>query len=383
MFKKFKVKDIFELVGGKQPVEKDRFENPTDNLVPAITGVTVNNGTGFYTTKEGKKTYSNILTISKDGEYAGTVYLQDREVYLAGHSMGLIPKIEIDNDCLIYIASLFINYLKIGYWKINAQIPSVTDAKMDGVVISLPVIENSNSDHEYTVDVIDWQYMRDRITELDAYLQSTGLNDYELTEEDKKVLSQKVETKEFVMHDVFEKLKAPYKGNGKKQDNVSKIQTKEFNLPLINCKYNNNGIMYYGRKSDYTYYENVLSVIYNGPPTEGQTYYQEEIGVYTDAYLIALKNKNIRVNREIGLYLASIVNASIHNEKQRKYSRGNKATWEDKVENDKIILPIKSDGTPDFDYMERYIRAMEKVVIADMVKYKDKVIETTKEVVGM
>lgn len=391
MFKKFKVKDIFELVGGKQPVEKDRFENPTDNLVPAITGVTVNNGTGFYTTKEGKKTYSNILTISKDGEYAGTVYLQDREVYLAGHSMGLIPKIEIDNDCLIYIASLFINYLKIGYWKINAQIPSVTDAKMDGVVISLPVIENSNSDHEYTVDDIDWQYMRDRITELerdritelDAYLQSTGLNDYELTEEDKKVLSQKVETKEFVMHDVFEKLKAPYKGNGKKQDNVSKIQTKEFNLPLINCKYNNNGIMYYGRKSDYTYYENVLSVIYNGPPTEGQTYYQEEIGVYTDAYLIALKNKNIRVNREIGLYLASIVNASIHNEKQRKYSRGNKATWEDKVENDKIILPIKSDGTPDFDYMERYIRAMEKVVIADMVKYKDKVIETTKEVVGM
>lgn len=197
MFKEFKVKDIFELVGGKQPVEKDRFENPADNLVPAITGVTVNNGTGFYTTKEGKKTYSNILTISKDGEYAGTVYLQDREVYLAGHSMGLIPKIEIDNDCLIYIASLFINYLRIGYWKINAQIPSVTDIKMDGVVISLPVIENPNPDHEYTVDDIDWQYMRDRITELerdritelDAYLQATGLNNYELTEDDKKILS--------------------------------------------------------------------------------------------------------------------------------------------------------------------------------------------------
>ena len=48
----------------------------------------------------------------------------------------------------------------------------------------------------------------------------------------------------------------------------------------------------------------------------------------------------------------------------------------------KIELPIKSDGTPDFDYMERYIRAMEKVVIADVVKYKDKVIETTKKVVG-
>ena len=48
----------------------------------------------------------------------------------------------------------------------------------------------------------------------------------------------------------------------------------------------------------------------------------------------------------------------------------------------KMLLPIKPDGTPDFDYMERYIRAMEKVVIADVVKYKDKVIETTKKVVG-
>ena len=46
-----------------------------------------------------------------------------------------------------------------------------------------------------------------------------------------------------------------------------------------------------------------------------------------------------------------------------------------------VLLPIKSDGTHDFDYMERYIRAIEKVVIADVVKYKDKVIETTKKVV--
>ena len=46
----------------------------------------------------------------------------------------------------------------------------------------------------------------------------------------------------------------------------------------------------------------------------------------------------------------------------------------------KIWLPIKSDGTPDFDYMERYIRAMEELVIADVVKYKDKVIEITKKV---
>ena len=48
----------------------------------------------------------------------------------------------------------------------------------------------------------------------------------------------------------------------------------------------------------------------------------------------------------------------------------------------KMLLPITPDGTPDFDYMEKYIRAMEKIVITNVVKYKDKEIEITKEVVG-
>ncbi|MCM1271180.1 MAG: hypothetical protein NC247_11265 [Ruminococcus flavefaciens] len=63
-----------------------------------------------------------------------------------------------------------------------------------------------------------------------------------------------------------------------------------------------------------------------------------------------------------------------------------------------VVLPIcfNNDGTPtidpnhtyhsdgyipDFDYMEKYIRAMQKMVIADVVKYKDSVIAQTRKVV--
>ena len=53
-----------------------------------------------------------------------------------------------------------------------------------------------------------------------------------------------------------------------------------------------------------------------------------------------------------------------------------------KIRSLSIELPITSDGTPDFDYMERYIRAIEKTVIADVVKYKDRIIKETKKVVG-
>lgn len=46
-----------------------------------------------------------------------------------------------------------------------------------------------------------------------------------------------------------------------------------------------------------------------------------------------------------------------------------------------LLLPSKSDGTPDFEYMEKYIRAIEKLVIKNVVVWKNKIIETTRKVV--
>lgn len=171
------------------------------------------------------------------------------------------------------------------------------------------------------------------------------------------------------MGNLFKKLSSPYKGKGRKQDNVSRIRTKEFSLALINCKDGDNGVMYYGRKEDFTVHNNVLSIIYNGPPTEGQTYFQEEIGLYTDAYIIDLKEMKIP-NRHVGIYLATAINKSIHNLAKKKYSRGNKATWESKVEKDEIYLPVDSNGNIDWKYMEHFISALEKQSLKRVLCYK-------------
>ncbi len=69
--------------------------------------------------------------------------------------------------------------------------------KMRREKLSLPVVESPDPDHEYTVDDIDFEYMQERIAELeqeriaelDAYLVASGLDDYELTDEDKEILS--------------------------------------------------------------------------------------------------------------------------------------------------------------------------------------------------
>lgn len=41
----------------------------------------------------------------------------------------------------------------------------------------------------------------------------------------------------------------------------------------------------------------------------------------------------------------------------------------------------KNGFIPDFDYMEKYIRAIQKKVIADVVNYKDTIIKHAKKVI--
>lgn len=47
-----------------------------------------------------------------------------------------------------------------------------------------------------------------------------------------------------------------------------------------------------------------------------------------------------------------------------------------------IKLPVKESEEIDWEYMEKYIKATEKIVIRDVVDWKDEMIKKTKEVVG-
>ena len=54
--------------------------------------------------------------------------------------------------------------------------------------------------------------------------------------------------KKFKLSELFEKaeLKSIYPKNFKKERDLSNIKTSEFNLPLVNAKHGDNGIMYFG-----------------------------------------------------------------------------------------------------------------------------------------
>ncbi|EJD2257492.1 hypothetical protein M1R26_004934, partial [Salmonella enterica] len=129
--------------------------------------------------------------------------------------------------------------------------------------------------------------------------------------------------KQFKVYELFEKLNLKNKNKlfCKIQD-TSVTRTDEFNLPLVNAKLGNNGIMFYGRERDFDSSEMTISVVSNGAVATGMVYAQpNKTGILWDAYL--LKANIADINKRKLLFLASILQKSIRN----KYGWENKAVW--------------------------------------------------------
>ena len=213
------------------------------------------------------------------------------------------------------------------------------------------------------------------------------MDDYELTDAEQALLEREPMFREFKVGDLFDKLNLKrIKPTFDKRSDLSKVQTNEFDLPLVNAKAGNNGIMYYGRSDDWESDTMTIDIVNDGAISAGMVYAQPQAtGTLYNAYQIKLKPdilSNVTVPHL--LFLATTIQKSI----QSKYSYSNKAVWA-KVQDDIIQLPVKpgtdessyTEDDIDWAYMESYIRAMEKQVIADVVDYKDSMITTAKELV--
>lgn len=389
MFKEFEMQRVFhkvELKRVKKTFEKDKDISKEQTSIfnlPLINAKNGDNGIMYYGRMEDWESDTYCIDIINDGAVStGNVYAQPQRTGVLYNAYMIKPNIKIESaEILLYLAKSIEIAIKQKFGYDN----KATWDKVKVMTVSLPVIPNPNTSYEYTVDDIDWDYMREcisgleqeRIRVLDAYLQVTGLNDYELTEDDKKALKENKDYKSFLIGGVFENLKVGYIGTGKKIGSATKEPDDKHYIPLTCAKIGNNGIMYWGRKGDYITYTNTLSVIADGAVSAGLVYAQpEEAGAYSHSYFIKVKDSE--VSKYANIYLAAVLNKVIY----PKYSRENAPRW-NKIEKDQVSLPVTDDGEIDFGYMEKYIRAIEKVVIADVVKYKNKIIEATKVVAGV
>lgn len=398
IYKDYRLGDVFSVNSVKKLSIKGKSYIRDDDIIskngrtPYIAAISTNNGITGYSNYAANND-GDCITLSTTADSSNTVFYQE-DPFIGRQQ---IAEIRLKDGMHMgkYVGLYMVTIIRQITKQFNYS-NKLTKGYLENCIIKLPATESG---------LIDWEYMKktiktfeqERVKELDAYLKVTGLNDYKLTEEDKNILEESKikQHKHFKIDDLFKKEKLGWIANREfnKVKDLSKEQTEEFDLPLVNAKDGNNGIMYYGRSTDFSHVDGGIDIVSDGAVSTGNVYIQpHEIGVLYNAYIINLKNG--MKGRELFSYLAAAIKKSI----KPKFNYSNKAGW-DKVKRCDISLPIKTDDNgnplidsrksynadgyiPDWEFMAKYSSAIEKEVIADAVKKKDEIIEKTKEIVN-
>ncbi len=157
---------------------------------------------------------------------------------------------------------------------------------------------------------------------------------------------------EFYLKDIFTEIQ-----RGKRLKKGDHILGK---TPYVSSTAMNNGVDgFVGNKEKIREFSNCLSLANSG--SVGATFYQPFIFVASD-HVTKLKNNNF--SKYIYLFIATIISRL-----SEKYSF-NREINDPRIQREKIVLPIKQDGTPDYEYMESFMIRIEKQIITRYLKRK-------------
>lgn len=246
----------------------------------------------------------------------------------------------------------------------------------DELNISLPtVIKNGKS--QIALDFMEKfvaTLHAERVATLHAYLATTGLEDYSLTSEEQSALDDMdaVTWGKFKIEDVLVWQKNIAELNPLHLDSLSISGDKKY--PFYGQATTNNGIIEYRHLKD-----EVLNNKLGKPTILIHSNNQNTVYLDTPFYLKDGHGAtSVLQSEHLNKITAQFFMGSIKKVILQKYTYNSKAT-KIELKYTVINLPVKSDKTPDYDYMSLVITAMQKIVIKNVVDYLDLQIEKTED----
>lgn len=361
----FKIGDLFEIQKISNMLSKEDLSD--DYSYPAYSSDSENNGIIGYTNNP------EFICDEKHPVYI-TFGDHTRTLNIARKSFSVLDNVKVLLPCTNKNNSLL---FMISVWK--KQIPNLGYARhwkvAKNCILSLPITPENKIDFDF-MEAFIRELEEERIRELTAYLKVSGFDNYKLSKCESETLAHfnELKWKEFRIGDLYNKIELHNLNFNKKKDTSSE-KSEKYTLPIVNAKHGENGIMFYGDKNIFDSEEMTIDIVQNGAVATGDVYPQpQRTGVLWDAYLIkSIKHKD---SRESLFYFTATIQKSI----KQKFCYEFKATWE-RVKEEMIFLPVTSDGSPDYAFMENFISAVQKLVIKDVVLYADKKIAATKQAV--
>ena len=364
-FKEYKIKDLFSALKVSSKLSKLDI---SDEFTFPVYSSDSSNG-GIYG-------YSNSPEFIVDDENNCYLVFGDhtRTFNIARQSFAVMDNVKVlkpfskywSDESLLYVATI---------WK--KQIPNYGYSRhwkyAKSCLLKLPMY-NGELAFDYMESYIrelEQERIREleqeRIRELDAYLKATGLNDYELTSEEKNSIEIMQngggKYKEFIIGDLFE----TFAGDVDLQ-NRDLTNTGEY---FINSGVMNQGIKGRTTRKARIFDEGSLTIDFLG-----NCFYRDfKYKLATHNHVFSLQS-DILKNQEISLYIAATFSY------MKKSHSFNEMLTQTILKNYSIVLPVKDNDEIDYEFMDFFIKAVEKLCIKSVVDWKDRIIQTTKNVVN-
>lgn len=362
----FKYKEVFNRIEQGRRLKKD---DQIDGTIPFVMSGTTNAGVVNYISNPVASFPKNAITI----DIFGNTFYRNY-VFGAGDDTGVYW-----NDATAYSSNAMLFFAvamqksMMGRFSYGKKLRS---SQSEDFTMHLPVTDDGAIDFDFMESFIA-ELEAERVAELSAYLTVSGLDNYELSEQELKALAElkNVTWGKYKMGDLFEKVKTkklPYKAK-----ELPTEATGKYTLPCLTSSFKNQGLNYFAPVQGATVLKSVITIPQNSDVY--RAYYQSsDFTVLSDAYAIDWKFDKRTLSREQYLFMVMCINKVTD---LPIYSYKNKlGGWN--VVKDKYILLPQVNGEIDFNYMEDFISAMQKLAIKDVVSFTDRKIAGTKEVIA-
>ena len=364
----YRLWDLFAINSSKQIFHANEiehiYENQISNSFPYIVRTTQNNGVrGYVVENENNLNDKNTLSFAQD---TFSVFYQ-KQKYFTGNKVKIL-KAKFDNtteNIMQFVTSCFQKSLVSLTWWIGSTVETIWETK-----IQLPT-QNWQIDFDF-MDRFVAELEAERLAELEAYLSTTWLRDYHLTESESHILSE-FENGKFVWGKF--RISELFNVIWTKSLDSNAIDFVDKGINFVGRTYTDNGVQ--GKIEKQTFEPNepftiTATVIGNYKYVKFQTepyYCSQNIDKLTPNSSISQRNKKIAY-----YFITNIQKfVSLYDGQQGGYK------LED-IKKYTMIIPTYN-SQPNYEMMETFISAIQKLVIRDVVLYADRKIAATKVVI--
>lgn len=354
----FKITDIFDVKNTHNILSNEIVENSGN--VPYLCASAEKNGVSTYIS------YNDDLIDKGNCIFIGgktfVVTYQENDFFSNdSHNLALYLKFseKRKKDVQIFIASCITRSVGYKYSWGN----SISHKKIQNDYVFLPITPENKIDFDF-MEAFIRELEEERIRELAAYLKVSGFDNYTLSKCESEALAHfnELKWKEFSYSEIFNHIK-----QGRR---LKKGDQKPGKIPFVMAGTTNTGIVGYISNPIATFPKNSITI-----DIFGNTFYRNyDFGAGDDTGVYWNDDKNY--SSEQMLYFSSCMEKSIRG----KFSFGKKLRSSQSF-NFRIFLPVTSDDSPDYAFMETFISAVQKLVIKDVVLYADKKIAATNQAV--